>query len=72
MNTDKSTIYFSLGTIDIVKSSITNVLQVRIVTINERYLGLPNMVRRKKKPILSNLLEIEFVKSFKVGKRSSS
>lgn len=48
INRDKSAIFFSPNTLSSTKSLITSTLQVRIVVLSEKYLGLPTDVGRSK------------------------
>ncbi|KAA3467184.1 reverse transcriptase [Gossypium australe] len=49
VNFDKSTVFFSKNTLEIERNLVVRILGVRCSTDQERYLGLPNMVGRKKK-----------------------
>ncbi|KAA3478618.1 reverse transcriptase [Gossypium australe] len=55
VNFNKSTIFFSWNTLDEVKQEISNVLGMRQSNNIERYLGLPNVVGRKKRESFQNL-----------------
>ncbi|KAA3475342.1 reverse transcriptase [Gossypium australe] len=55
VNFNKSTIFFSSNTTEGVKEEISNVIGVRVSTNMERYLGLPNVVGRRKKESFQNL-----------------
>ncbi|KAA3475598.1 reverse transcriptase [Gossypium australe] len=49
VNFDKSTVFFSKNTPEIERNLVINILGVRTSNNPERYLGLPNMIGRKKK-----------------------
>lgn len=49
VNYNKSTVFFSTNTEDIVRSIISTSMGVRYPNNLEKYLGLPNMIGRKKK-----------------------
>ncbi|KAA3459484.1 reverse transcriptase [Gossypium australe] len=49
VNFDKSTVFFSTNTLEIERNLVINILGVRSSNNPKRYLGLPNMVGRKKK-----------------------
>lgn len=55
VNFDKSTVFFSSNTREEEKRVVTRILGVRSSNNPERYLGLPNMVGRRKKEAFQNL-----------------
>ncbi|KAA3472533.1 reverse transcriptase [Gossypium australe] len=55
VNFNKSTIFFSSNTAEGAKNKISEVLGVQCSTNIEKYLGLPNVVGRKKKESFQNL-----------------
>lgn len=55
VNFDKSTIFFSAHTLEEDRRLVVNILRVRNLNEPERYLGLPNMVGRRKKESFQNL-----------------
>ncbi|KAH1072990.1 hypothetical protein J1N35_025318 [Gossypium stocksii] len=55
VNFDKSTVFFSKNTSEEDRCLIVNILGVRSTSDLERYLGLPNMVGRRKKESFQNL-----------------
>ncbi|KAA3480967.1 reverse transcriptase [Gossypium australe] len=57
VNFSKSTVFFSPNTTEAVKDEVSRILGVRVVTNPERYLGLPNMIGRRKKESFQNLLD---------------
>ncbi|KAA3481337.1 LINE-1 reverse transcriptase isogeny [Gossypium australe] len=58
VNFDKSTIFFSSNTRAEEKGLVTRILVVRSSNDPERYLGLPNMVGRRKKEAFQNLKDL--------------
>ncbi|KAA3460843.1 reverse transcriptase [Gossypium australe] len=57
VNFSKSTVFFSPNTIEEDKAIVSRVLGVRITSNPEKYLGLPNMIGRKKKESFQNILD---------------
>ncbi|KAA3484776.1 reverse transcriptase [Gossypium australe] len=57
VNFSKSTVFFSPNTSEENKEAVSNLLGVRMATNPEKYLGLPNMVGRKKKESFQKLLD---------------
>ncbi|KAA3454343.1 reverse transcriptase [Gossypium australe] len=55
VNFDKSTVFFSKNTPESEKTAVLQILTIRISNDIERYLGLPNMVGRKKRSSFQNL-----------------
>ncbi|XP_040949964.1 uncharacterized protein [Gossypium hirsutum] len=55
VNFDKSTVVFSKNTSEEEKQTVVNLLGVRSSNEPERYLGLPNMVGKRKKEAFQNL-----------------
>ncbi|KAA3481601.1 reverse transcriptase [Gossypium australe] len=55
VNFNKSTIFFSSNTLEGVKQEISNVLGMRHSNNIEKYLGLPNVVGRRKRESFQNL-----------------
>lgn len=55
VNFEKSTVFFSKNTLDEDRSQVVNLLGVRRSNDPEIYLGLPNMVGRRKKEAFQNL-----------------
>lgn len=55
MNFAKSTVFFSKNTLEEEKHSTANLLGVQSSDEPERYLGLPNMIGRKKKQSFQTL-----------------
>ncbi|KAA3466682.1 reverse transcriptase [Gossypium australe] len=53
----KSTVFYSPNTTDVNKDAVSKLLGVRTATSPERYLGLPNMVGRKKKELFQSLVD---------------
>ncbi|KAA3482102.1 reverse transcriptase [Gossypium australe] len=58
VNFDKSTVFFSANTREEERSLMTRILGVQSSNNPERYLGLPNMVGRRKKEAFQNLKDI--------------
>ncbi|KAA3481359.1 reverse transcriptase [Gossypium australe] len=57
VNFSKSTVFFSPNTSEENKAAVSNLLGVRMATNPEKYLGIPNMVGRKKRESFQNLLD---------------
>ncbi|KAH1105897.1 hypothetical protein J1N35_009665 [Gossypium stocksii] len=57
VNFSKSTIFYSSNTVEEEKGKVSSLLGVRRSSNPEKYLGLPNMVGRKKKESFQNLLD---------------
>ncbi|KAA3465639.1 reverse transcriptase [Gossypium australe] len=57
VNFSKSTIIFSLNSTEEVKAEVSRLLGVRVATNPERYLGLPNMIGRRKKESISKRID---------------
>ncbi|KAH1098568.1 hypothetical protein J1N35_015489 [Gossypium stocksii] len=55
VNFDKSTVFFSRNTSEVEKMGVVRILRVRVSNEPERYLGLPNMVGRKKSESFQSL-----------------
>ncbi|XP_016743160.2 uncharacterized protein [Gossypium hirsutum] len=55
VNYDKSIVFFSSNTQERERVAVSNILRVRRSTDPKRYLGLPNMVERKKRSSFQNL-----------------
>ncbi|KAA3483188.1 reverse transcriptase [Gossypium australe] len=53
----KSTVFFSPNTTEEDKAVVSRLLGVRVATNPEKYLGLPNMIGRRKKELFQNLLD---------------
>lgn len=58
VNFNKSTVFFSKNTSDDDRRVVVNILGVRSSNNLERYLGLPNIVGRKKRESFQNLTSI--------------
>ncbi|KAA3475505.1 reverse transcriptase [Gossypium australe] len=57
VNFNKSTIFYSSNTSQAAKESVTAMLGVRNSSNPEKYLGLPNMLGKKKKAAFQNILD---------------
>ncbi|KAA3484468.1 reverse transcriptase [Gossypium australe] len=57
VNFDKSTVFYSSNTNVEAKDTVTSLLGVRCSLSPEKYLGLPNMVGRRKKEAFQNLVD---------------
>ncbi|KAA3457895.1 reverse transcriptase [Gossypium australe] len=57
VNFNKSTVLFSANTTETSKAMVSSLLEVRTSDNPERYLGLPNMVGRKKREAFQNLID---------------
>ncbi|KAA3458458.1 reverse transcriptase [Gossypium australe] len=57
VNFSKSTVFFSPNSTEEIKAEVSRLLGVRVTTNPERYLGLPNMISRRKKESFQNLLD---------------
>ncbi|KAA3456600.1 reverse transcriptase [Gossypium australe] len=57
VNFSKSTVFFSPNTIEEDKAVVPRLLRIRVATNPEKYLGLPNMIGRRKKESFQNLLD---------------
>ncbi|KAA3471387.1 reverse transcriptase [Gossypium australe] len=57
VNFTKSTVFYSPNTTEVNKEAVSKFLGVRTATNPERYLGLPNMVGKKKKESFQNLVD---------------
>ncbi|KAA3482988.1 reverse transcriptase [Gossypium australe] len=62
VNFGKSTIFYSSNTTEESKVAVSTLLGVRSSSSPERYLGLPNMVGRRKKEAFQNLVDIIVLK----------
>ncbi|KAK9689126.1 hypothetical protein RND81_09G036900 [Saponaria officinalis] len=51
LNLDKTTVSFSKGVHETVRSQITSILRVQEIDAQDRYLGLPTVVGRSKKRV---------------------
>lgn len=58
VNFDKSLLYFGSNVHFDVKDQIERILQVRVASNPEKYLGLPMMVARKKNWDFANYIDI--------------
>ncbi|KAK5802153.1 hypothetical protein PVK06_029736 [Gossypium arboreum] len=66
VNFDKSTVFFSTNPSEEDRKLVVNIFRVQSLNEPERYLGLPNMVGRRKKESFQNLKDR--LKKRKVGK----
>ncbi|KAA3462890.1 reverse transcriptase [Gossypium australe] len=57
VNFNKSTVFFSANTTETSKAMVSSLLEVRTSDNPERYLGLPNMVGRRKREAFQNLVD---------------
>lgn len=62
VNFNKSTIFYSLNTIEGKKEKISTLLGVRSSTNLEKYLGLPNVVGRRKEESFQNLKDMAYLR----------
>lgn len=57
INKNKSAIFFNPNTDEDTKNSIMTILNISNVAMNEKYLGLPTIVRRNKNDTFKSLKE---------------
>ena len=55
INIDKSSVFFGLNNLEVVKDSIKGILGVQAFLTHEKYLGLPSLIGKSKRQILSSL-----------------